>query len=132
MATLEQTWSAKLASEATITAITGTRIYHGKLPQVFTLPAIVYIRTDCWRERESTGPNGNAKASIMVRNYGETSYAAMLLGEIVRKIMDGWQTKTPIRIKPAVLLRDYDEIDEDTGKPARVHEYSVSHIEELT
>jgi hypothetical protein len=80
-----------LLTQATVTAVVGTRIYPLKIPQsISTYPSITYQMISQVPAHTLTGGAGYAESRIQYDIYAETKPAADSLDEILRNVLQGF------------------------------------------
>ena len=90
------------------------RVYRGRLPKPFTLPAIVYVRIDGGFEYAHDGDARLEHPHYQISCYAEDAADAEGLAEDVRGAMDSWASGTAL-----------PEIQRDLSVP----EAGVWHVE---
>jgi len=88
---------AHLASTVAISAIVGTRVFHGERPQNTDLPAVAFDETgDAESFQDITGATtGIARIGISIECYAASAGAAIALREAVRVALETWP-KSPM------------------------------------
>jgi hypothetical protein len=82
---------ARLTTEATVSALVGTRVYPLVLPQPPTFPAIAYTRMPRTEQFTDDGPSGLVDCRIQLDCYAATYDGAVVLGDAVRGALNGWK-----------------------------------------
>jgi len=80
-----------LLTNATVTAVVGTRIYPLKIPQsISAYPSITYQLISQLPAHTLTGGAGYAESRIQFDIYAETKPAADSLDDVIRNVMQGF------------------------------------------
>lgn len=87
MADVRQAVFYQLANTAGVTALVGTRVYPGLLPQQPTMPALVYQLINNDRVQVHRGQTTGAKARIQVTCWGNSEASVAAVKEQVRVAM---------------------------------------------
>lgn len=125
--------ATKLKSISALTALVSTRIYSVKLPQKFTLPAVVFRMTSSQTERVLSGNSGKARTTFEISYYDTTDTAAEAGGEIIRKALDGFRgTVSSVQIQSTIMMDRRDEFDYDIESYQRIMEFKIGHIEAVS
>jgi hypothetical protein len=99
-----------LKNNTQVAAAVSTRIYPLMLPQVSTLPAIVYQRISSTPTTSIDGDSGLDSVRIQVSCWADTYGAAKGLAEKVRTAVNGATTLK------SITLMESDDIDNETRK----------------
>lgn len=96
---------------ATITTV-GGRVYRGRLPQPYTLPALTYLRVDTVFEYAHDGDQELVHPRWQISCWAGTNAAAEALAVEVQGTLDGW---THTQVAAVLPQNKYDVTDPDTG-----------------
>jgi hypothetical protein len=88
---------AHLAADAGISAIVGTRVFHGERPQNSDLPAVAFDETGDAESIQdiASAPIGLARVVISIECYAASYGTAHALREAVRVALESWP-KSPM------------------------------------
>lgn len=86
---LESDFRSYLLADSNISALVGTRIYGGKLPQDVTYPAISYARISGERVHKLTGAGDRAVPRIQYDCWAESYTGAKALADLLRQRLNG-------------------------------------------
>jgi uncharacterized protein DUF3168 len=126
-----------LTGRAELAALVGDRVYPEVAPPNCGVPFITYQRLNGDRTRSLSGPSGLAESTIQIDAYALTYATAHLVGDLIRKTLDGYRGVVPgvpgdTRIGSAVLKDDRDLYD-DSVQPALYRlsaDFAFMHTEE--
>lgn len=128
--TIEEGLYDYLSTNVGVSAIVGTRVYPGTLPQNWTKPAISYQRVSGVRFRNLAGPAGRATPRIQIDCWAESYSGARTLAEAVRSAMDGYAgLMGTTTVGSVVLESDIDFYEPDTDIYRVSMDFWISHIE---
>lgn len=89
---IEAAFYSYLSTNSTVTALVGTRIYEGIVPQKETRAAIVYQIISETRDAYSLqGANGQVETRLQVKCYAASNVATRTLADTVRMAVDGYK-----------------------------------------
>jgi len=88
-AQLRQAVYARLTNSTALTALVGTRIYEGALPQSATLPAVTYSLASRPYGHNLAGSDGTSQARVRLSAWSFTESGADQVGETIRGRYDG-------------------------------------------
>lgn len=126
---LETELRSRLAADATISGIVGTRIYPGILPQKPVYEALVFRRISGPRLRHLTGPSGMGTARIQIDSWAEKYTEAQALADAVKDRLHGFDgTLTTLRVSIS-LDNEIDDYDEDAKVYRVIQDYLIQHSE---
>lgn len=86
---LEEGLVAHLKADSAVAALVGTRIYHEKLPQKPTYPALAYARTSTERQMTLSGPSSLTQVRIALDAWTHSSAEMKSLAAAVRSAVSG-------------------------------------------
>ena len=129
--TIEKDIHYILKNNANVTALVIARIYPMKLPQNWTLPAIVYQRISGARWANYSGASGRARPRFQIDCYASDYDGAKDLSDKVRKCLDGFKgdINTESNVGGIHLEGDRDIWEEATGVYRVTMDFIIPHFE---
>lgn len=104
-------------THAGLTALIGTRLYPGVLPQKCTYPAVNYSRVTAPRVSAMGADTGLVRARFQFDIWAETYAAARAVATQVIAAYKRWNTTTGVTIQDIYLVGDVDLYEDET----RIH-----------
>jgi len=115
---------------AEVASLAGIRMYPAKLPQVPTLPAIVYQRIDTRREHDHDGPDGLPRPRLQVTCWATSVGAAWDLAGAVRRRLDGYKGAWgSVQVQSCLCVGERDLDDPETGRAGVAQDYMIQFVE---
>lgn len=81
--TVDSAIRARLLSLSSVTAIVGTRVYDGQLPQKTTFPAVCVTRVSTVEAQHLRGPDAWSESRVQVDAFASTKAAADALSDVM-------------------------------------------------
>lgn len=135
MATVEEAIVTRLKAVAAVTALVGTRIYINQLPQMPTLPAVVYNRISGNRVNSLQGSGGLASPVFQFDVFGTSATQCRQIVRELQTALAGYRgTVAGVNIQAILFLGDYDAPTGDQENLADeqsrvIAEFKVWHLE---
>lgn len=126
--TLRADVHAVLSGSTALTALVGTRITRGSVPQKSAKPYIAYRKVGAPRLQELTGPTGEEEARIEVACFGSTPAEAESVAEQVRAAMSGWRDLTK-GVQRSDLVGEVDFYSESVEAHQVSVDFQIVHTE---
>jgi len=127
---LETALRAYVLADAAIAAAVGARMYPRRLPQVPTLPALVYQRIDTRRLHDLDGPDGLPRPRVQITVWAANVQGATDTAALVRGRLDGfrgaWGTVT---VGSCLCVGERDLDDPETGRMGVAQDYMIQYQE---
>ena len=132
--TIDESISAHLLADATITALVGARIYNGPREQGGSLPAISFDEISGESEQEVTGDAvGLASSLYQFDCYAATTKAAAAVREVLRLSLQGHTAGSAmgagVRVYGCWVEGKSGGYDPDTGDKVRSIDFSIEFNE---
>jgi len=109
-----------LEAQPALTALVGTHIYPGQLPQEPVLPALTYFTVSSTRPSSQGGYSGIATIRVQVSAWS-TLYSEVI--EAIRLVRIALQNRTPLGI--GLLIGEHDFYEPDVAYYQRVFEIYI-------
>ena len=133
---IEQGLVAHLLADSAVSAIVGTRVHPGAVPQGGTTPAIVYARASSDREVDMDGPSDFVQVRMRVDCWHTTYAGVKALADAVRVALNGVGLASPklLGAEPVQLVYldndgDLSEFDGDERDYRVSQDWIVIHTE---
>ncbi len=133
---VEEGLRAHLLADGPVSAIVGTAIHPGSMPQGQTLPVLVYQRISTQRDTDLGGPMTFVKVRLQVDCWHNSYAACKSLADAVRVALNGVGLASPHLLGSEVvqlveLVGDTDlfEFDGDLRKYRVSQDWIITHLE---
>ena len=125
-----------LSTDVTVSAIAGTRVYEGVIPQGAAYPAISYSMISRDGEADSLdGPDESVVRRVQVNCYATTGVSRQSLADAVREAMNGIAGNySGVTIQETWLENEQDQDEPMPGNErqrlyGRIMDFQIAHVE---
>lgn len=129
---------AKLAAEAAVSALVGSRIHpDGEVPQGVVLPYLVYARISTDHAQSKSNDDGWAQSLLEIKSVAETYAGAKALAIVVRRAIQGKAfTAGGVEVTSVLIKGEQDDVErtgdgKERARPAVSQDYLVAHRESV-
>jgi hypothetical protein len=136
MTTIEQGITARLKGHTGLTALIGTRVFEGGIPQGETLPCVTYnrISTPRYNTHDTSGATGLASPRFQFDAWAATYTSARAISDQIRSALNGYKGAVTvgtgsITIQAALVEDERVNHSPDTGLKCLSSDYFVWHEE---
>ena len=127
---LETALRAYVLADAAIAAAVGARMYPRRLPQVPTLPALVYQRIDTRRLHDLDGPDGLPRPRVQITVWAANVQGATDTAALVRGRLDGYRGAWgDVTVGSCLCVGERDLDDPETGRMGVAQDYMIQYQE---
>lgn len=130
MSVIAEALKSQLAGHVGLSALIGTRVYPGQLPQKPTLPAVSYFTLANDRLYRHGGPSGDAEPVFQIDIWADTYALARSVAEQVRLAMNAFTgTVSGVWVHHAKCVGERDLYEDETRIQHIAIDFEVAHRE---